>query len=357
MMIRTVQKSASQDRTQLRRRGLRMWFMLVATAMVVGAIYGATVTEILDLPSPHQGAVRGAFTGLVIGGLIGWFEIFLVNGARMPLRQLPFLQLLLVKEIAYVSFILGGDWLGGTLFAMEGAPGFGLNTVTVVTFIFSLVFALIVNFVMEVSMLLGPGVLQNFLRGYYHRPRRENRLLVFFDMRGSTEIAEKIGDLAFHKLLNRFFNDLAEPVLAWRGSIHKYVGDEMIVTWPLDDRRRRPECAYKAVMAARERLARLGESYLREFGVAPDFRAVLHAGPVVAGEMGIVKREIGLLGDTMNTTAKIETATKKLNHGVIASDEALAAAPLPEDLHANPLGSFPLPGKSAPVSLHSITPA
>src|SRR5690606_42132087 len=100
---------------------------------------------------------------------------------------------------------------------MEGAPGFGLNTVTVVTFIFSLVFALIVNFVMDVSMLLGPGVLQNFLRGYYHRPRRENRLLVFFDIRGSTEVAEEIGDLAVRKLVNRFLNDLAEPRRAWRG--------------------------------------------------------------------------------------------------------------------------------------------
>lgn len=357
MMIRTVPKSASLDRIHMRRRGLRMWFILVAVAIVVGAIYGASIAAILDLKSPQMGAVRGAFTGLVIGGLIGWFEIFVINGERIQLRQRPFLQVLVLKEIAYVSFILGGDWLGGTLFNVEGSPGFGFNTVTVITFVFSLIFALIVNFVMEVSMLLGPGVLQNFLRGYYHRPRRENRLLVFFDMRGSTAIAEKIGDIAFHNLLNRFFNDLTEPVLAWRGTIHKYVGDEMIVTWPLDDDRRKPDGAYKAVMAARERLARLGESYLREFGVAPEFRAVLHAGPVVAGEMGMVKREIGLLGDTVNTTAKIETSTKKLDHGVIASDEALTAATLPSGLRAAPLGSFSLPGKSTPVLLHSIRPA
>src|SRR3546814_4332840 len=81
------------------------------------------------------------------------------------------------------------------------------------------------------------------------------------------------------------------PVLAWRGTIHKYVGDEMIVTWPLGNPRRDAGGAYMAVMAARERLARLDESYFREFGVAPDFRAILHAGTVVAGEMGMVKRE------------------------------------------------------------------
>lgn len=357
MMIRTVPKLTSLDRIHMRRQRLRVWSVLVAFALVIGAMYGAAITAILDLRAPELGALRGAFTGFVIGGLVGWFEIFIVNGDRMNLRQLPFLQLLVIKEIVYVTFILGGDWLGSTIFSFDNAPGFGLNTVTAITFVFSLIFALIVNFVMEVSMLLGPGVLQNFLRGYYHHPRRENRLLVFFDMRGSTAIAEKIGDLAFHNLLNRFFNDLTEPVLAWRGTIHKYVGDEMIVTWPLDQAQRDASGAYKAVMAARERLAQLGESYLREFSVAPDFRAILHAGPVVAGEMGVVKREIGLLGDTVNTTAKIETTTKQLDHKVIASAEALAAAALPAGMRADPLGSFPLPGKTLPVTLHSICPA
>lgn len=357
MMIRTVPKSASLDRIHMRRQRLRVWSITAAFAVVIGAMYGAAITAVLDLRASELGALRGAFTGLVIGGLIGWFEIFVINGDRMNLRQLPFLWLLVLKEVVYVAFILGGDWLGGFVFDFEGAPGFGLNIVTAITFVFSLIFALIVNFVMEISMLLGPGVLQNFLRGYYHRPRQENRLLVFFDMRGSTAIAEKIGDLAFHNLLNRFFNDLTEPVLAWHGTIHKYVGDEMIVTWPLDHQQDRASGAYTAVMAARERLARLGESYLREFGIAPDFRAILHAGTVVAGEMGIVKREIGLLGDTVNTTAKIEASTKKLDHMVIASAEALAAAALPGGLRADPLGSFPLPGKSLPVTLHSICPA
>lgn len=356
MLIRPVHKAASLDRVHMRRRRLRLWSILAAFAVVIGAMYGAGITAALDLRAPELGAIRGAFTGFVIGGLIGWFEIFVVNGDRMSLRKLPFLQLLVVKEIVYVSFILGGDWLGSAVFAFDSDPGFGWNTVTAITFVFSLIFALIVNFVMEVSMLLGPGVLQNFLRGYYHSPRREDRLLVFFDMRGSTAIAERIGDLAFHNLLNRFFNDLTEPVLAWRGTIHKYVGDEMIVTWPLDRQQDDASGAYNAVMAARERLARLGESYLREFGVAPDFRAILHAGAVIAGEMGIVKREIGLLGDTVNTTAKIEVSTKKLDHMVIASAEALVAAALPAGLRAEPLGSFSLPGKSLPVTLHSIYP-
>ncbi|WP_298725495.1 adenylate/guanylate cyclase domain-containing protein [uncultured Ferrovibrio sp.] len=352
MMIRPARRASQAN---IRRSRLRIWAIMLTIAIVAGAVYGASIATILGAAPAWFGAVRGAFTGLVIGGLIGGFEIFIVNGERTHLRHLPFAKLLLVKEVVYVSIILGGEWLGSTVFLIEESPGFGFNTVTAVTFAFSLLFALIVNFLIEVSLLLGPGVLGNFLRGYYHRPRREDRLLVFFDMRNSTAIAERIGDLAFHNLLNRFFSDLTEPVLAWRGSIHKYVGDEMIVTWPLDQPGRDPSGAYKAAMAARERIADAAESYLREFGVAPDFRTVLHAGTVVVGEMGAVKREIGLLGDTINTTAKIEAATKPLDHPVIASNEALTAARLPEGLQAVSLGPYQLPGKSNPIELHSIS--
>ena len=177
--------------------------------------------------------------------------------------------------------------------------------------------------------------------------------MVFFDMRGSTAIAEKIGDMAFHSLLNRFFVDLTEAVLAWGGVVHKYVGDEMIVTWPLANGKD-PSGAYAAALEARQRFAQLADRYRSEFGVVPDFRAVLHAGSVVAGEMGEVKREIVLLGDTVNTTAKIEVLAKTLPGHIIASAEALAAAALPAGMTSQSLGSFPLPGKSMPVDLYSI---
>src|SRR3546814_1515333 len=108
------------------------------------------------------------------------------------------------------------------------------------------------------------------MRGRYHQPRRENRLFVFFDMRGSTAIAERIGDVAFHRLLNRFFIDLTEAVLPWHGIVHKYVGDEMIVTWPLDGRRGSHAAgAFAAVAMARARFAgqqAIGRASRRERG-------------------------------------------------------------------------------------------
>lgn len=345
------------DLTHTRRRRLNLLYMFMLLGILLGAAYGTAIGVLMEGElSSHvllHGTLRGGFTGLLVSAAIAAFELYMVEGAN-GLRRRPFWQLLAIKEVVYIGAILGGDWLGSTLLGSPGDPGFGFNRITAITFFFSVGFALLINFTMEMSMLLGPGVLGNMLRGRYHRPRLEHRLMVFFDMRGSTAIAEKIGDMAFHSLLNRFFVDLTEPVLAWGGVVHKYVGDEMIVTWPLDSGRN-PAGAYAAVREAQQRFAQLSDRYRQDFGVAPAFRAVLHAGPVVAGEMGEVKREIVLLGDTVNTTAKIETVAKTLPNDIIASAEALAAAALPDGVTSQGLGTFPLPGKSTPVVLYSIT--
>ena len=69
------------------------------------------------------------------------------------------------------------------------------------------------------------------------------------------------------------------------GAIYRYIGDEAIITWRLDETR--DLCvAVEVIFHLHIRIADRGEEYRSPFGVLPDFRAALHAGPVVAGEMG-----------------------------------------------------------------------
>src|SRR3546814_10008205 len=144
--------------------------------------------------------LRGLFTGALVGALLGGFEMFVVAAFRTQFRCLRFLQLIAVKGILYTVIILASDWLGDRLFEIGGTSRFGLNRLTVTTLLVALAVSIAFNFVMEMAQLLGPGVLGDLMRGRYHQPRRENRLFVFFDMRGSTAIAERIGDVAFHRL-------------------------------------------------------------------------------------------------------------------------------------------------------------
>ena len=52
-------------------------------------------------------------------------------------------------------------------------------------------------------------MLLNCITGHYHRPRPEQRVFLFIDIEGSTTLAERLGDLAFHRLVDRFVIDLS----------------------------------------------------------------------------------------------------------------------------------------------------
>jgi adenylate cyclase len=93
---------------------------------------------------------------------------------------------------------------------------------------------------------------------------------------------------------------------------------------------------------------------LHRYGVAPDFRAGLHLGPVVAGEIGGFKREITYLGDAMNTAARIEQACRDTGHPLLVSKPLLDRAALPPDLVAKSIGAQLMRGKAERLELFAI---
>ena len=204
---------------------------------------------------------------------------------------------------------------------------------------------------LSVNDLLGPGVLFAFAAGRYHNPRIEERALLFIDMRASTAIAERLGELRYLSLLNRFVGDVSFAVAEASGGIHKYVGDEVIATWRLAPGANPPACV-NAAFAALDRIAAQGPAYQREFGVVPDFRAGLHCGPVAVGELGSLRREIALIGDTMNTAARILEACRDTENRVLASAALIERlATLPPGVTRRRLGEFPVRGKERRLEL------
>lgn len=204
-----------------------------------------------------------------------------------------------------------------------------------------------------VNELLGPGVLFAFVAGKYHQPRHEERALLFIDMRASTAAAEALGEARFLDLLNAFFADISDVIVDEGGEIHKYVGDEVIATWRLGAGK--PPRCLEACAGAYRRLEARTEFYQAEFGLRPDFRAALHAGAVVVGELGSHKKEIALIGDAMNTAARLQDACRQTGVAMLASAAALERiAPAPAGARIRPLAALPLRGKEAPVEVVAL---
>jgi adenylate cyclase len=159
---------------------------------------------------------------------------------------LPFLPYLALRSALYAGVILvinaGVDWLMSGQFIVIGA----------IDFLFSLVLVVGVNLLFSVNDLLGRGTLFAFAAGRYYEPRIEERALLFIDMRSSTAIAERLGELSYLKCLNRFIADVSHGVAEGGGEIHKYVGDEIIATWRLGSRAQRRAVRRRLLRRARQ---------------------------------------------------------------------------------------------------------
>ena len=214
--------------------------------------------------------------------------------------------------------------------------------------------SLVTGAIFAFRRLIGGRVLGSFLLGTYHRPRRQERIVMFLDIAGSTALAEQLGELRVHDLITRFFFDIDRPIADHDGEVHSYVGDEVIVTWPLSDDRQRNSQSLRCFFAVEDTMTELAPTYRREFGVVPNFRAGIHAGPVVVSECGDAKRQIALFGDTMNVAARLCEHAKAVGEALVASAEMLHDAAIPDGLSVGSPKTITLRGRQTPVEAYAV---
>lgn len=324
-------------------------FLVLMTAIVAGAaVYGAAVAD-----QPMAGVQQASVYALVIATPLAFLEVFadwLPFVART--RRWPFPAMAALKSFGYAIWIVSGAVLAGWVtHHPDPAPLRDLlNHREILAS--ALVGAVSINVLLAVAQLLGPGMLWRFLAGRYHRPRREERGFAFLDVRGATAIAERIGDQQFHRYLGEVFRIVEKAALATAGEIHDYIGDGVLIFWPIDRRAGRGPLAFVARVAPA--LARRGGWFVEHFGTAPAIRIGAHAGAVVAGEIGEIRRKIVIIGDTVNTAARIEQLARELDTDFLATGAVLERFALPRCLRADGLGSIMLRGKTEPVETYQI---
>jgi adenylate cyclase len=209
-------------------------------------------------------------------------------------------------------------------------------------------------FLLQVNDKFGPGILLKFIRGKYHHPRKEQRIFMFLDMRSSTTIAEKIGNEKYFNLLNDMFSDITDTILNNKGEIYQYIGDEIVISWPLTEGVKSGNFIH-CFFEIRKKLIDLGPIYIEKYGLIPEFKAGIHYGQVIAGEVGIVKKDIIYSGDVLNTTARIQESCNEYNVDILVSKETFDLIKNLEDYKRVPLGSIELRGKERKIDLNTIS--
>jgi class 3 adenylate cyclase len=335
----------------------------LSVILLVGFICGIGFRLFIDDPAGRELAnyVRSGLHGSGIA-FAGWsVQRFFAANVHSPigaaLRRMPVLAEVLVRSLVMaVGIVIVGIALQVALYAEPlQLRWFTLNWFeTTLPWIVAigLGISLIAGVVTETARLIGGPLLASIVLGTYHRPVREQLIVMFLDLADSTPLAEKLGELRVHDLITRFFFDIDEPIHAHGGSVLSYVGDEVIVTWPVtDDPARNAQCL-ACFFAIDARIAGLAAEYKEEFETVPHFRAGLHSGPVIVSECGGVKRQLAYFGDTMNVSARLCEYCKVCGCNLTVSGDVLSRVMIPQNLQISAGQSIALRGRSRLLEVH-----
>lgn len=166
----------------------------------------------------------------------------------------------------------------------------------------------------------GPGNLRSFFMGRYFRPQREEHIFMFLDLRSSTYIAQVLGEQLYFNFIKDVIRDATPVILKHKGRIYQYVGDEITVSWWMNQGLNKLNCI-RCPMEVRKVFNHRSSYYTATYGVVPDFKAGLHCGPVMVGEIGVVKRDIAFSGEVVGTAARIQNRCNHLEVNLLISHD------------------------------------
>lgn len=302
-------------------------------------------------------------TALIAGLIIGFIEIIWLNKL---LVQKSFSGKIFIKSIIYIFFIIfflvlisiiSSSIEHSTNIFNKKVWDDTLNFLTDFVFwslvIYIGIMIVVSLFYVEVSENIGQEVLSNFFTGKYHRPKEEERIFMFSDMRSSTTIAESLGHVRYFEMLKEYYSDLSDSIIKYSGEIYQYVGDEIIISWKLKKGLQNNNCI-QCFYSMKSALKKQANKYQNEFGVVPDFKSGIHFGKVTTGEIGVIKKNIIFTGDVLNTTARIQGLCNTYNTDILLSEALMKRIHPQSQYQFIELGEKELRGKEEKIKLFTI---
>lgn len=212
---------------------------------------------------------------------------------------------------------------------------------------------LLARIFIEIDRKIGPGNLWKFLRGKFFKPRVEERIFMFIDLRDSTALAERLGHIKFSRLLQDCYRDLT-IVDKYHAQVYQYVGDEVVLTWMSKRGIKNADCI-RGFFAFLETIEKRSDYYLKKYGTVPYFKAGANIGPAVVTEVGQIKREITYHGDTLNSASRIQDLCNQFDARLIISEQLCRELPKTDSFDFTDLGVIPLKGKTKEFHLMKVS--
>ncbi|MCX5875437.1 MAG: adenylate/guanylate cyclase domain-containing protein [Deltaproteobacteria bacterium] len=152
--------------------------------------------------------------------------------------------------------------------------------------------------------------------------------VLFADIRGFTTLSEALAASDLKKLLNRYFTPMTRIIFETRGTIDKYVGDQIMAFWgaPVPDVHHAGQ-AIEAALRMLKETERLQRDFLVEGLPRIAIGIGINTGSMNVGDMGSeFRRAYTVLGDAVNLGSRLEGTTKYYGVGLVVGETTKTAA-------------------------------
>ncbi|MFT5503716.1 MAG: adenylate cyclase [Gammaproteobacteria bacterium] len=150
-----------------------------------------------------------------------------------------------------------------------------------------------------------------------------NAALWFSDLRNFTSITETLPAHQVLDMMNEYFEFVSDAVSARGGEILRFIGDAMLIVFPIDDKTSAESACTAAIdsaIDAQSTLASLNHRRKRQGQPQIEFGVGLNMGEVVYGNVGARDRlDFTVMGPAVNRTARLESLTKTLDEKILFS--------------------------------------
>ena len=171
------------------------------------------------------------------------------------------------------------------------------------------------------------------------------------DVRGFTTLSERLPPMKVSEVMNEYFTAMVDVIMSHRGMVNDFIGDGILAIYgaPVDD----PDHAWHAVETAlgmRAALRGLNEKWAAEGRPQLAMGVAINTGEAFVGNMGSArKKKYSVLGDTVNTVARIESLNRDLGTEILISAGTLAM--VKDRVEVRDRGEVKVKGKTQPVAI------
>jgi len=298
--------------------------------------------------------------GILFGTMFGMINLW-IDSTRIGRKS--FGAIILIKSLLYAVAMIFSQMVVYLIYhvfslvpielleSMRGGLSLKFMFSMGVYFIFVI---LLTTLILQVNRKFGYGVMFLMLTGKYHKPRIEQRIFMFLDMKDSTGNAERLGHYNYSRLIQSCIHDLADIIVRYKARVYQYVGDEVVLTWPTSRGLKDLNCInlyYAFVQRLRDRR----DYYEKNFNIIPEFKAGMAEGTITVTEVGDIKREIAYHGEVLHIAARLEKMCNKLNKSLLITQSIESNFPEENGFDKEFMGEFQLRGKEQKEKVFGVS--